>query len=257
LEVIILGSGTFIPIPERACPSVLVISETEKTRLLLDIGPGTLRQIAKTGLSCTMLDYVLLSHFHPDHTADIIHFLFTIKNITPLFQKPFTIAGPTGTRDFIKALQQAYKGHIHIPSNLLEIDELGKRSKRKYNELTIISHHVKHAPESIGFRIEDNSGKSIVYSGDTGICDDVIRLAENADLLILECSLPEETIEANNIATHLSPSDAGKIADEANARCLVLTHIYPECLKVDIRSRCGRYYKGKIIIAKDLLRLHV
>ena len=257
MEVIIIGSGTFVPIPERGCPSVLIISETEKTHLLLDMGPGTLRQIAKTGLSCTMLDYIFLSHFHPDHTADIIHFLFTIKNIAPSFQKSFTIAGPAGTKDFIKALQYAYRGHINISPALLKIDELGKKSKRKYRDLIVLSHQVKHAPESIGFRIEDGTGKSIVYSGDTGMCNDIIELAKNTDLLILECSFPKECLKSYNIDTHLSPSDAGKIANEANAKCLVLTHLYPECLRVDIINRCMRYYKGKVIIAKDLLRLHV
>lgn len=81
MEVIILGSGTLVPIPEKSCSSVLI--KSEKTCLLIDIGPGTLRQITKTGLSCTMIDYILLSHFHPDHTADVIYFLFTIKNIAP------------------------------------------------------------------------------------------------------------------------------------------------------------------------------
>ena len=225
--------------------------------LLLDIGPGSLRQIAKTGLSCTMLDYILLSHFHPDHTADIIPLLFTLKNVPPTFQKPFTIAGAAGTEDFIRSLQNAYRGHIDMPPKLMRIDELGKKSKIRYKDLVILSNRVKHSPESIGFRIEDDSGKSIVYSGDTGICDDIIKLAQNADLLILECSFPEEYLKSYNIDTHLSPSDAGKIADEANAGCLVLTHIYPECLKLDIVNRCRRYYKGNIIIAKDFLRIRV
>ena len=165
MEVIILGSGTFIPIPERSSPCIMLRSKS--TILLLDIGTGSLRQIAKTGLSCTMLDYILLSHFHPDHTADIIPFLFTLKNIPPSLQRPFTIAGPAGTKGFIRSLQHAYRGHIDMPPKLMRIDELGKKSKRRYKDLVVMSNRVKHSPESIGFRIEDKSGKSIVYSGDT------------------------------------------------------------------------------------------
>ncbi len=255
MEVIILGSGTFIPIPERSSPCILI--KTQRSIILLDIGPGSVRQIAKTGLSCAMINYVFLSHFHPDHTADIIHLFFTIKNIDEIFKRPLIISGPIGTKRFINDLQQAYLGHIDLSPNMLKIDELGKKSRREYTDFSLISQPMKHSKESIGFRIEDNLGKSLVYSGDTGICDEIIDLAKMADILILECSLPEEYINAHNIETHLSPSDAGKIASKAKVKLLVLTHIYPECLKIDIINRCKKYYKGNIIIAKDLLKLNI
>ena len=256
MEVVILGSGTFIPIPERSSPSILVRSK--ETCLLLDIGPGTLRQIGRLGLSFSMIDYVCLSHFHPDHTADIIHLLFALKNINPLFKKPITLLGPPGTREFLKSLQYAYKGYITLSPKLLKIDELGKKSRRNCKDLIIASYPVKHVSESIGFRIiEKDKRKSISYSGDTGICEDVIELSRDVDLAILECSFPEEYLKNWGIDTHLSPSDAGKIAQEAKAKSLLLTHLYPECLRIDILERCRRYYKGNIIIAKDLMRLKV
>ncbi len=256
MEVIILGSGTFIPVPERCSPSILVRSE--ETCLLLDIGPGTLRQIARLGLSFTMIDYVCLSHFHPDHTADLIHLLFTLKNIDPMFKKQITVLGPSGTKEFLRSLQYAYRGYINLPPKLLRIDELGKKSRRDCKDLTIISYPVRHVSESIGFRIIDNkSGKSIAYSGDTGICEDLVELCKDVDLAILECSFPEEYLTKWDIDTHLSPSDAGKIAQEAHAKSLLLTHLYPECLKVDILERCKRYYKNNILIAKDFMKIKI
>jgi len=255
LEVVILGSGTFIPLPERSSPSVLVRSE--KTNLLLDIGPGTLRQLSKAGLSFTMIDYVLISHFHPDHTADIIHLLFVLKNTDPSFIHPITILGPSGTKDFIRGLQNAYRGHLNLSPRLLKIDEMGKKSIRNCKDLTVNSYPVKHTSESIGFRIEDISGKKIAYSGDTGLCEEVIQLCKDVDLAILECSFPEEYLKSWKIDTHLSPSDAGKIAKEANVKNLILTHLYPECFRIDIISRCKTYYKGKIIVAKDLFRINI
>jgi len=256
LEVIILGSGTFIPLPERSSPSILVRSK--ETNMLLDIGPGTLRQLQRIGLSFTMIDYIALSHFHPDHTADIIHFLFALRNIRPSFKKPITILGPFGTKEFIRSLQSAYRGYINLPINMLRIDELGKKSKRTYNGLTILTYPVKHTPESIGFRIiEEETGKSIAYSGDTGMCEDVIELIKGVDLAILECSFPEEYLRAWNLDTHLSPSLAGKIASEAEVKTVLLTHLYPECLNIDIIERCKAYYKGELIVAKDLMKIRL
>lgn len=255
MEVIILGSGTFIPLPERSSPSILV--KLNSNYILLDIGPGTLRQMARLGLSCTMLNYIFISHFHPDHTGDIIYFLFVIKNISSLYKKPFTIVGPIGTKDFIRSLQNAYRRYLELSPNILRIEELKNNDKKKYENFSIISSPVKHSFESIAFRIEDRTGKSIVYSGDTGLCHEIIELARDADLLFLECSFPEEYLITHGINTHLSPSDAGKIAKAANVRCLVLTHLYPECLKVDIVKRCRQYFKGNILIARDFLRLNL
>ena len=72
----------------------------------------------------------------------------------------------------------------------------------------------------------------MVYSGDTDYSEDLIRLAQGADLLICECSLPEEM----KVEGHLVPSLAGRIASEAGCRKLLLVHLYPECEGRDIRA---------------------
>ena len=59
-------------------------------------------------------------------------------------------------------------------------------------------------------KLTDSNGKSIVYSGDTDYCPELIELADNCDLLILECSFPDDM----KVEGHLTPSEAGKIAAE-------------------------------------------
>jgi len=93
----------------------------------------------------------------------------------------------------------------------------------------------------------------MVYSGDTGYCDEIIRLSEGADLLVLEASFPD----GNGVEGHLTPSEAGRIATKAGIRRLVLTHFYPECMAMDIVSQCRGAYEGEIIQARDALRLTV
>ena len=99
-------------------------------------------------------------------------------------------------------------------------------------------------------RIEYNN-KSIVYSGDTDYSDEIIKISKNADLLILECSFPYKT------EGHLTPSLCGRIAANANAKKLVLTHMYPECDKVDMKKLCGKEFSGKIVLAKDFMGIKV
>ena len=77
--------------------------------------------------------------------------------------------------------------------------------------------------------------------------------AQNANLLICECSFPD----ADKVPGHLSPSAAGKIATRANVAQLVLTHFYPACDQADVNKECRRAYAGEVILAKDLLQLRL
>ena len=99
--------------------------------------------------------------------------------------------------------------------------------------------------------MEDGSGKTFVYSGDTGYCEEIIDLSYDCDLLILECSFPD----GKNIEGHLTPTLAGKIAHLARAKRLILTHFYPAVLKTDIKKACEKVYEGEIILGKDFMRI--
>ncbi len=254
MDVIILGSGTSVPHPQRASPSVAIFIDDQF--LLMDIGPGTVRQLTIAGLKHEEIDYICISHFHPDHTADLIHFIFATRH-PPILnkRKPFTIIGPKGLNRFLTLLRRLYGSWLDLPAGLMEIEELntGEKDKKEFDKFRIISAPINHTPDSIGLRIEDNLGRSIVYSGDTGYCEELIALARGADLLILESSFPD----GQGIEGHLTPSQAGDIATRSEVKKLVLTHFYPECLKTDIEKQCRKTYHGELILAADLMSLSV
>jgi len=254
MELIILGSGTSIPHPQRASPSVAIFIDNQF--LLMDIGPGTLRQLAIAGFKFEDIDYICISHFHPDHTADLIHFFFATRYPPTLStRKPFTIIAPRGFNRFLALLRKPYGTWLDLPDGLMKIQELntGENDKKKFDRFKIISTPLNHTPDSIGLRIEDNSGRIIVYSGDTGYCNEIVDLARGADLLILESSFPD----GQGIEGHLTPSQAGDIATRSGAKKLLLTHFYPECLKSDIETQCRKTYQGELILATDLMSLSV
>jgi ribonuclease BN (tRNA processing enzyme) len=93
----------------------------------------------------------------------------------------------------------------------------------------------------------------MVYSGDTEPCDEVVRLARGANLLILEASFPD----SQEIKGHLTPSQAGRIASLAGVERLILTHFYPECLATDIAAQCRKTYGGLLTLATDFLRIRL
>jgi len=254
MKLIILGSGTSVPLIDRASPSLALI--VDEAPILFDMGPGTLRQMTRASLDFEEIEQIFISHFHPDHTADLIHFLFASRLPSILKRrKPFVITGPRGLKELISSLQSSYPDWLTVPSNVMVIEELetGKSTTTGYAGFRIRTCPTNHTPHSLAYRIETINGKTVVYSGDTGFCDDVVDLARGADLLILECSFPD----GMEMEGHLTPSFAGKIADMANVRKLVLTHFYPECLKTDIETQCRKTFQGELILGRDLLEIRI
>jgi len=254
MEIVVLGSGTSVPLADRASPAIAIF--IEDLFLLMDIGPGTVRQLAVAGLNYQDIDYIGISHFHPDHTADLIHFFFATR-YPPILdkRKSFTIIAPEGFNRFLKLLKKPYGTWLDLPAGLMNIVELkvDKNDKKEFDKFTIRSAPVNHTPQSISFRIEDNSGRTVVYSADTGYCEEIVDLARGADLLILESSFPD----GEEMAGHLTPSEAGNIATQSGAKRLLLTHFYPECLRTDIEVQCRKTYRGDLILAADLMSLSI
>ncbi len=251
MDIYIIGSGTCIPSLSRASPALAI--KIDDKNLLIDSGSGTLRQLLKVGISYDQIDYILYSHFHPDHMGDLIHFLFASK-YAPSYQRedPFFIIAPKGFQEFYKKLKSVYMKWITPKKGLMKIIEMDIASLdvRKFTNFTLRTSPVKHTKHSIAFRIEAH-GCVVVYSGDSDYCDSLIRLAKDADVLICECSFPDEM----KIEGHMTPSTTGTVAALSGCKKLILTHFYPVCNKYDIYGQCRKKYKGKLIIAKDLMKI--
>ncbi|MFH1488369.1 MAG: MBL fold metallo-hydrolase [Pseudomonadota bacterium] len=254
MNVIIAGSGTGIPLKDRASPSIILFPKNGP--VLMDMGPGTLRRLAGLGIPHDRLRQIFITHFHPDHTADLIAFLFATRNPSVLKKRaPFRITGPRGLGDFLLNLQKIYQNWVSIPPEIMEIEELNveKPGDKTYGDFKLSYRHVSHNPESLAYRIEGPLGESLVYSGDTGPCDEIIDLSRKVDMLILECSFPE----GREMEGHLTPGLAGSIAAQAKARKLVLLHFYPEVLITDIVRDCRKAFGGELIVGRDSLHLSV
>lgn len=254
IHLIILGSGTGVPLAYRASPSMAMLVNDKV--VLFDMGPGTLRQLTRIGINHDKIKHIFISHFHPDHVADLTHFLFVTKNLPiPGIREPFVITGPEGFMDLLENLRMTYGGWLDIPEDLMEIEELGvtKPDHRSYLHYNVASQPIGHTPNSLAYRIYGDRGESFVYSGDTGLCDEIVTLAKDCDLLILECSFPE----GGGMEGHLTPSQAGHIATLSKAKKLLLVHLYPEVLATDISRDCRKTYDGELILGRDLLAVTI
>ncbi len=254
MHITILGSGTCALSLRRSTCSVLMQCKEEK--LLFDCGAGTMRRLLEAGTSVHEISFVFLSHFHPDHSGELASFLFSNKYPDgSLRKKPLTLAAGKGVADFFRGLADAYGPWIELDPTLFRIAEMSTEQpdQRDFGAFRLRTAPAAHNPESIAFRVESPAGFSIVYSGDTDVCENLVTLAKDADLLICECSLPD----AIKVPGHLTPSLAGQMASEAGVKKLVLTHFYPQCDDADIVSECRKTYAGPLVLAEDLMRIPV
>jgi ribonuclease BN (tRNA processing enzyme) len=254
IKVIILGSGTCVPSLKRSSCSVLV--ETGDQKIILDAGPGTMHRLLETGNEIFDITHLIFSHFHPDHTGELVSFIFANRYPDKNRRKvPLTLIGGKGFRDFFNGLKNVYGEWIDLSPGTLKIVELdnNKACNMNFESFQLDSMPVNHRPESIAIKITSKEGYSLVYSGDTGFSENLIQLSLNTDLLICESALPDDF----ETPGHLTPSLAGKIAAKANVSLLVLTHFYPECDQFDIANQCRRTYNGKLVLAEDLMNFEL
>jgi len=252
MSVTILGSGTCVPSLRRSSCSMLI--KIRDKFLLFDSGAGTMRRLLENSVEIYDVSFIFYTHFHPDHTAELVPFLFANKYPDGRRRKiPLTLMGGKGFAKFYDDLKKVYGHWIELAPDLLTIAELDNTGydMRMFDDFKVESLPVDHNPESIAYRITSSGGISVVYSGDTDVSENLVTLSKDADLLVCESALPDKL----KVKGHLTPSLAGEIADRANVRKLVLTHFYPECDQVDMEKECRKTYSGTLLLAEDLMQI--
>lgn len=219
---------------------------TGKEHILLDAGAGSLQRLQRAGLPWHKLDRIFLTHYHLDHCLDLASILFAYRLPQLHRKKPLAVYGPPGLSRLYAQLNRAYQGWLAPRGFKLTLNEL-QETELRFKGYTVRTKRMNHyATRAVGFRITRKE-KTLSYSGDTDACDAAVELGRGADLLILECSTPDE----QKIEGHLTPSACACIAAAARCRRLLLTHFYPVFKGYDIRSRVRRLFKGRLILAKD------
>ena len=206
----------------------------------------------EVGLTYRDIDMILYTHIHPDHVSDLVPIIFATKYADIPRDKELLCIGGPGFKSYFEKLKKLYGHWIDPESYELTIKEI-PQDGIVYRGLRILSKPMAHISESVGYRIEFKDGKSITVSGDTDYCQNIIDLALEADLLVVECSFPD----GRKVEGHLTPSLAGRIALESRCRKLMLYHLYPICDQYDILMQCRQVYQGEVLLAEDLMKVKI
>jgi ribonuclease BN (tRNA processing enzyme) len=232
IRYLCVGSGTCVPRIERGPACHLI--QVGDLRIVLDLGSGSLRTLARLDEPIGNLAAVGISHRHMDHVADLLPLLFALR-YAPGERRtaPLELFGYPGLRGDLERSAQTFGNWVLDPGFELRIHELppGRRLRlgASADSVEVESHRVSHTPEAVAFRIDASSGEGgvsravIAYSGDSGPDESLVGLARGADLFVCECAFPD----GEGVPIHLTPSGLLAVCAAARPRRVVATHFYP------------------------------
>jgi ribonuclease BN (tRNA processing enzyme) len=247
---------------------------------VVDCGYGTSRQLISAGVPLNKLRYLFITHHHSDHNLEYGP-LFYNAWITGL---PVRVDayGPTGLRrmtdDFFKyqefdiETRMADEGRPD-PRKLIFAHEFDKPGLVLLNDdVRVTSFRVRHPPITQAYAYRFNAkDRSVVISGDTAYMPELAEFARGADVLVHEVMylpgveellrrLPNaKRLREHLMAAHTLPEDVGKVADRAGVKTLVLSHFVPgddpSITDEQWAEGVRKYFKGRIVVGKDLMEI--
>jgi ribonuclease BN (tRNA processing enzyme) len=191
--------------------------EAEGFRLVIDLGNGALGALQRyAGLD--EIDAVCLSHLHGDHCVDLGAYAVArhYRPGGPL--APLPVYGPRGAAEQLGPVFGSVAQELTERFTFRDLDP----GRREFGPLSVTTARMNHPVETFGFRVEYD-GWVFAYSADTGESEELVALADGADLLLCEASYLD--VPGNPPGVHLSGRQAGEHAAKARVGELVLTHL--------------------------------
>ena len=221
--------------------------EHEGYKLLLDCGSGVLSKL-QSFVSPNELDAVLLTHSHPDHTADIgvLQHALLIEHMSGGKEKCLPIYTHSDDAVFIDTLQ--YKSYT-------KWEQVEEDATVQIGPFVINAMRTKHSVPCFAYRIEAG-GRVFGFTGDTAFKETFASFFHGAHVLLSECNF-YKGMEIAERAGHLTSEHAALIAREANAQRLILTHL-PHFGNVhQLKEEAAEYFGGEIELAKTGLSIEI
>ena len=273
MDIVLTGTGTPIPDPDRAGPSTLV--RAGDTQILVDAGRGVVMRLAGAATGPPALAAVLITHLHSDHVCalnDVIttHWVLSQEHAT------LRIFGPAGTAQFVERQMHALAPDIGYriahhdfltKGPQLEVTDLEPGDSFSIDDVQITTAATEHSPvkPTIGFRLE-HAGIAAALVGDTLPCDGVDELAREADAYV-QTALRRDLLEPipmqgvqDILDYHSDVVQAAQTAARVGAKRLVITHMVPAPTPEqypDWRAQAAEHFDGEVVIGDDLTTITI
>ncbi len=246
LDLTVLGCWAPYPRAGGACSGYLIRSG--ETSVLVEAGHGTFGRL--TGImNFRNLAAVVISHYHPDHSADLSCVRHAIggairdgsrKELLPVYAPD----EPSDEYGRLASYREAFT--VHPVDQLPFID--GHRGVR-IGSLDLSFLPTRHNLPCYALSLA-SEGKRIVYTADSALFPDLVDFSRGADLLVAEASGYHSDWEYLH-RNHLTGRLAGELARDADVGRLVLTHLWPEYDVGRISDEAAAFYGGRLEAAEE------
>lgn len=237
MKIKLVGTGAMYTAYNSACTLI-------DNKIIVDMPNGTIKQLLKENINVGLIDIILITHMHGDHTADIPFFLKYIFNYLKT-KKNIKIVGPLGIKNKIIKLFNAYNFEdekeiehffniefIEILENEIEIDNY-----------FIKSYLVLHGEEkpALGYVIDNKLG----LTGDSGLCNNIEEIFKKSQMIISDSSLDIGD------SCHLGINDLDYLTKKYNKKVLC-THLRDETRNIITRGNFEN-----IIVKEDFYEIEI
>jgi ribonuclease BN (tRNA processing enzyme) len=277
-RIVFLGTkgGPRVGVGPANPANLLVVNDTP---FVVDCGMGVSHQLVAAGVPLESVKYIFISHHHSDHNLEYGNLVYNAW-ATGL-STPIHSFGPKGLEAMTRTYFDLNKFDIET-----RIEDEGRPDLRKLliardivedgvvlqtADVKVTAFRTPHPPitDNFAYKFETPDGV-IVFSSDTNYNPKLAQFAEGADVLVHEALyLPwvdrlvtriknGATMKKHLLESHTAAEDVGRIADAAQVKVLVMSHLVPGELDVsddEWRGEASKTFKGRIIVARDLMEL--
>ena len=249
------------------------------TPFVIDCGMGVSRQLVIAGVPIPSVKFIFISHHHSDHNLEYGNLVYNAW--VAGLSTPIQSFGPKGIEAMTKTYWELNKFDVET-----RIEDEGRPDPRKLliakditedgvvlqtQDVKVTAFRTPHPPimDNFAYKFETPDG-IIVFSSDTNYNPKLAEFSKGADVLVHEALyLPwvdrlvarvknGATLKKHLLESHTTAEDVGRIADAANVKVLVMSHLVPGDLDVtdaDWTNEAKKNFNGRIIVARDLKEL--
>ena len=256
MEITVLGKSPSWQDAGGACSGYLV--EEQGYRLLLDCGSGVFAKLRKV-VDYIDVDAVLITHLHADHFLDLVPFSYALtyaprQQPVPVDRWPGTahparpvLHAPPGAGETFRRVVGAW-GNEDLIENAFRLTEYDPAAPLEVGPLAVSFQLVPHFVPTYAVALTAGAGR-FVFGADSSPSDDLCTFARDADLLLIEATLPRP--ERTGLRGHLTPGEAGEHGRRAAAKRLVITHLSDELDACWAASEAEAAYGGPVEVARE------
>lgn len=278
-RLILLGTGGG-PRPRRASSGSAQVIVCRNLAYVIDCGDGVARQLAFAGVPLAALRHIFITHQHSDHTADYGNLIWLAW--TDGLRTRVDAWGPPPLERMTRLFFEMNASDIETRianEQRVPLAPLVHVHEQTAGGLVMSDDHVKvtaalvdHPPVVPAFAYRfDAPDRSIVISGDTSPSQNLVKLAADADVLVhsvmypsaldrLVARVPTAAALKKSILAHQTSAEAaGRLAQEAGVKTLVLSHFVPpddpELTEAMWADAARRHFRGAVVVGRDLLEV--